>query len=112
MEHISEKLKNIVIRGADPVTANGFTQVPNFVLRSDKISPGAKLAYSMLLSYAWQNDYCFPGQEKLAADMGAGQRSVVRHLQELQKANFIKIKRQGLGKPNLYELNLIVKKRN
>jgi len=86
--------------------------VPNFVLRSNKVSPGAKLAYSILLSYAWQNDFCFPGQETLAVDMGVGQRSVIRHLQELQKADFIKIKRQGWGKPNLYELNLTVKKRS
>jgi biotin operon repressor len=76
------------------------------VLRSDKLSPGAKLAYAMLLSYAWQNDYCFPGQERLAKDMGSGLRSVVRFIQELEKEGFIVIKRRGQGKPNLYELNL------
>ena len=76
MQGISDILRerNIVLRGADALTREGFTQVPNHVLKSEKISPGAKLAYTMLLSYAWQNDYCFPGQERLAKDMGSGVR--------------------------------------
>jgi hypothetical protein len=98
--------RNIVLKGADVLSAQGFTQVPNHVLKSSKLSPGAKLAYAMLLSYAWQNDYCFPGQERLAKDMGAGLRSVVRFIQELEKEEFVVIKRRGQGKPNLYELNL------
>ena len=99
--------KNIIIRGADVLTARGFTQVPNHVLESGKLSPGAKLTFAMLLKYAWQNDYCFPGQERLAKDMGAGVRSIIRHLQELETAEYITIKRRGLGKPNIYEINLI-----
>src|SRR5512134_3446410 len=80
MASIGELLKerSIVLKGADALSAQGFTQVPNHVLRSGNITPGGKLAYAMLLSYAWQNDYCFPGQERLAKDMGSGLRSVVR----------------------------------
>jgi len=106
--HIGDLLrdKNIVLKGADALSQRGFTQVPNHVLRSAKISPGAKLAYSMLLSYAWQNDFCFPGQERLAKDMGAGVRSVVRYIQELEKEQFVAIRKRGQGRPNLYELNL------
>ncbi len=59
MEHIGRALtaveKNIILKGADALSTHGFTQVPNHVLKSDKLSPGAKLAYTMLLSYAWQN---------------------------------------------------------
>lgn len=101
--------RNIILRGADVLTTKGFTQVPNHVLKSEKISPGAKLAYTMLLSYAWQNDYCFPGQDRLAKDMGSGVRSVVRYIQELEQQDFIKVKRQGQGRSNLYELNLTAK---
>lgn len=99
---------NIILRGADVLTAKGFTQVPNHVLVSDRLSPGAKLAYAMLLKYAWQNDRCFPGQERLAKDMGVTDRSVRTYLQELEARQFIAIKQRGLGKPNLYELNLSV----
>src|ERR1700686_4328232 len=101
--------RNIILDGADVLTVKGFTQVPNHVLVSDRLSPGAKLAYTMLLKYAWQNDCCFPGQERLAKDMGSGIRSVVRYMQELEGAAFVKIVRRGQGKPNLYELNITSK---
>jgi len=52
MQSIKNVIKrNIKIIGADPATAGGFTQVPNFILTSKKVGVGAKLAYSMLLKY-------------------------------------------------------------
>ena len=114
MEHIASALenarRNIELVGADPVTRHGFTQVPNFILKSDALSPGAKLTYAMLLHYAWQNDYCFPGQERLAKDMGAGKRSVIRFMAELERAGFVAVQRRGLGQTNLYQLFLQVQK--
>src|SRR4051794_32210251 len=98
--------RNIILNGADVLTAKGCTQVPNHVLVSDRLSPGAKLTYAMLLKYAWRNDSCFPGQERLAKDMGVTDRSVRTYLQELEREQFIAIKQRGLGKPNLYVLNL------
>src|SRR5438105_2744452 len=108
MQHIGDVVRehNIILKGADALSGQGFTQVPNSVLKSEKLSPGAKLAYTMLLSYAWQNDRCFPGQERLAKDMGSGLRSVVRYIQELQRTKFVKITKRGLGRPNLYELDV------
>jgi hypothetical protein len=98
--------RSIVLKGADALSAQGFTQVPNHILKSGSITPGGKLAYAMLLSYAWQNDYCFPGQERLAKDMGVTDRSVRTYLQELEAKGFLRIKRQGLGKTNVYELDV------
>lgn len=113
MDHIGGGLariqKNIEIVGADPVTRHGFTQVPNFILVNNRLSVGAKLAYAMLLKYAWGEDYCFPGQLKLATDMGAGERSIRSYLKELETAGFLEVKQQGLGKTNLYRLHLTVK---
>ena len=98
--------KNIKLVGADALSTNGFTQVPNYMLKCSRISPGAKLTYAILLSYAWANDYCFPGQELLAKDMGSGLRSVARYIKELEKEKFLTIKKLGQGRVNLYELNL------
>ncbi len=106
------KEKNIILKGADLLSQKGFTQVPNHVLEHEKISPGAKLTYSMLLKYAWQNNYCFPGQVRLAKEMGVVERSVRSYLQELQRHNFLKITRRGLGKTNIYELNLTARKKS
>lgn len=113
MDHIAGRLgeiaRNIEIIGADPVTRHGFTQVPNFILTNKDLSVGAKLAYAMLLKYAWQDDYCFPGQQKLAEDMGAGERSIRTYLNELEGAGFLEVKQQGLGRTNIYRLHLTVK---
>jgi hypothetical protein len=102
--------RTIILEGADALSSKGFTQVPNLVLESKKISPGAKLTYAMLLKYAWQNDFCFPGQERLAEDMGVGKRSVVTYIRELEDQKFIGVKRQGQGKSNIYTLKLKVDK--
>jgi hypothetical protein len=113
MEHIGARLseveRNIEIIGADPITRHGFTQVPNFILTKKDISVGAKLAYAMLLKYAWNNDACFPGQAKLADDMGAAERSIRTYLKELETAELLEIVQRGLGKTNLYRLHLTVK---
>ena len=112
--HIGDILKerNIEIIGADLATRHGFTQVPNFILTKKDISVGAKLAYAMLLKYAWANDACFPGQITLAQDMGAAERSVRTYLNELETAELLEIKQRGLGKTNLYRLHLTVKSLN
>lgn len=101
--------RNIIIRGSDALSLNGFTQVPNAVLKSSDISSGAKLVYSLSLSYAWHNDFCFPGQDTLAKNIGISRQSVNTHVKELEKKGFIKIKRLGQGRANLYELNLKAK---
>ena len=98
------KEKNIVLRDADPITQRGFTQVPNAILRSPQLSVGAKLTYAMLLAYAWGNDFCFPGQDRLAKDMGVSLRSANSHIKELERLGYVQITRRGLGKPNVYEL--------
>ncbi len=43
-----------------------WTNIPNTILRRSDVSPGAKLTYVMLLSYAHQKGSCFPGQGALA----------------------------------------------
>ncbi len=108
MQRIGELIKdrNIILNGADAATRGGFTQVPNFLLRSSKLSSGDKLAFAMLLSYAWQNDYCFPGQTLLGEDMGIEERNVRRHLKSLAENGLLNIRRRGQGKTNIYELNL------
>jgi Helix-turn-helix domain len=104
--------KTIILQGADAYSARGFTQVPNWILRHPRLSPGAKLACAVILSYAWQNNFCFPGQEKMAKDMGSGKRSVVRFIAELEREKALTIKRRGQGKTNIYILHLREKTRH
>jgi biotin operon repressor len=100
------KDQNIVLRGADAASAMGFTQVPNFLLKSKTLSSGDKITFAMLLSYAWQNDFCFPGQQRLAHDLGLDERSVRRNLKSLESNGLLIIRQRGQGRTNVYELNL------
>ena len=87
--HIGDVLRerNIELATNDPVARLGFTQVPNFILKDAKLSLGAKVTYSMFLHYAWHNDSCFPGQDRLAADMGIEPIGrVSEFIKELQEA--------------------------
>src|ERR1700724_4529844 len=104
------KDRNIVLKGADAATAQGFTQVPNFLLKSKKLSSGDKMTFAMLLSYAWQNDFCFPGQVRLGQDLGLHETNVRKHLKSLEANGLLEITRRGQGKTNIYTLNLKVKK--
>ena len=112
MQHIGSRLDDIArtieIVNADPVTRHGFTQVPNFILTNKALTVGAKLTYAMLLKYAWTDNACFPGQQKLAEDIGSGERSVRTYLKELETADFLEVVQRGLGKTNVYRLHLTV----
>lgn len=100
--------KNLQLDTANPVLHGGFTQVPNFILKDAKLSVGAKVTYAMFLSYAWHNDSCFPGQERLAQDMGMTRPRVTQLIAELQDAGLITIQRRGQGKTNLYTIHFQV----
>src|SRR5436189_5204370 len=97
------KEKNIRLDRLDPVALHGFTQVPNFILKNPKISVGAKVVYAMFLSYAWNNDSCFPGQDRLAEDMGLTRVRVTQLISELETAGLVTIQRRAQGKTKLYK---------
>lgn len=103
------KEKNIKLDTYDPVALHGFTQVLNFILRDPNISVGAKIVYAMFLSYAWHNDSCFPGQERLAEDMGLTRVRVMQLTAELEAAGLVTIQRRGQGKTNLYDIHFQVR---
>ena len=109
--HIGDVLRerNIELATNDPVARGGFTQVPNFILRDPNIGLGAKVAYSMFLHFAWNNDSCFPGQDRLAHHMGMSVSRVNEFIKELEAAGLIEITRRGQGKTNLYKVNFRVK---
>jgi predicted transcriptional regulator len=115
MDHIAPQLQhieqNMRINSADPIARHGFTQLPNFILRNAEISANAKVVYSLLLSYAWHNNLCFPGQERLAEHMGTHVSTVSRAITELEECALIEIERRGQGRTNYYTINFVVKKK-
>jgi len=88
----------------DPVQRGGFTQVSNLVLRDSSLSSNAVRLYLLLLSYAWQDKECFPGQDRLASDMGCTKRTIINVLAGLRRRRLITWQRRGLGKTSLYTI--------
>jgi hypothetical protein len=106
LEQYSNSQKDIVLEGADFISQQGYTLIPNYVLHTNGLTPFAKIVYAMILSYAWGNkNSSFPGQSKLAEDCGLGIATVKRAVKELKEKNFITVIQRGLGKTNVYVLH-------
>ena len=102
MESLSRILEKNTIIVENEALRQGFTQIPNYVFRDKHLSFGARITYGILLSYAWQEGSCFPGQERMALDLGVGRQAVSDFLRELREAGYVDWKRRGLGKTNVY----------
>lgn len=102
MKPIGEIVAKHTIVVLNEALKHGFTQLPNFVLKDKTLSFGARLAYAVLLSYAWQAESCFPGQQRMAEDLGTSDRSIRTFLNELKERGYIDWKQQGLNRSNIY----------
>ena len=80
----------------------GYTALPNVVLRSRRLNNTAKVLYGLLLSYAWEKDHAWPGQEALAAHLDATARTVRNALADLKAAGLITVEQRGLRQTNVY----------
>lgn len=88
----------------DPNLRHGFIQVPRYIMRDPLLTCAAKVLYSLLLSYAWQDGECWPGQDRLAHDVGCSVDTINRVLTELKAHKLITWSRPGQGKPNIYHI--------
>ena len=102
MEGVKNILEKNTIVVLNDALKQGFTQLPRYILKDKKLSFGARLTYAVLLSYAWQEDSCFPGQDKIAGDLGVSRQAVNGYLTELKDNEYINWERRGLGKTNIY----------
>ncbi|MCG9966748.1 helix-turn-helix domain-containing protein [Pelotomaculum terephthalicicum JT] len=97
------KEKTLVI--LDPVLKKGFTAVPNSVLTAPRLSLPAKSIYAILLMFAWQEDECFPGQERLAEVANCTDRTIRKYLDELREFDLISWVQRGLNQTNIYYIH-------
>lgn len=96
--------EGLQVRFRNPVVQAGFAQAPIPIVRNADLSAAARLLYITLTSYAWTDGSCYPGQERLAADLGVSSRMVRTYLAELTKAGLLTVSRRGMGQTNLYIL--------
>ena len=83
MEQIGELIKeraNIILKGFDPLTTGGFTQVPNVLLENKNLASIAKLCYAMLLKHAWEKNYVSPAKKDWPKILVAQNQPLLKHL--------------------------------
>jgi hypothetical protein len=98
--------KNTLIH-EDPNLRHGFTQVPNIILTDNRLTHIDCRLYCLLLKYAWQDGQCFPGQERLSQDLNCKPITIKRSIKHLEWLKFIRIKRLGQGKSNIYYIRYL-----
>jgi hypothetical protein len=91
-----------IILVEDAVLCRGYVQLPKLVLYARNLSRDAKLLYTVLLGYAWQEQRCFPGYQRLFADLDASENMVRKCMRELEAVHLVSQHRRGQGRTNVY----------
>jgi uncharacterized protein YkwD/DNA-binding transcriptional regulator YhcF (GntR family) len=102
MREIAEKN---TIQILDESLKQGFTAIPRNILKAPNLTMQAKIIFALLLDYAWQKGSCFPGQDRLANDLGVHKNTIIKHLNELKDSGLISWKQRGLNRTNIYYIN-------
>lgn len=90
---------NIIIE--DAALAQGFVQVPYRIFFDRELRDGPVRVYGALLWYAWKQRQV-PDQATFAVELGMGERTLRRHLAELEQAGYIAVISPGLGQRSTY----------
>lgn len=83
----------------------GYVMAPRDLLHRTNLSHGAKIVWLLLASYAWQDESCWPGQDRLAAEAPMGPKALRTAIAELAAFNLLIVQRRGQGQTNRYLLN-------
>jgi hypothetical protein len=94
----------------DPeLEADYYIQLPQTLIKDQSISDGALRLYSVLLIYCRQKLTAWPGQEKLANDMGRSVRQVHNLLSQLRAIGLVDWQQNGQSsnKYHIYKVPLV-----
>lgn len=83
----------------------GFIQVPKAIVRTKHLSASEKEIFNLLYSYAGDQGI-FPGQDRLAEDLGVKRLTVTRNIATLKEKGFLIKGKRGFGKTNEYKLTV------
>lgn len=72
------------------------------VMRSEKVSYGAKALYGYLASFAGEKDECFPALATILKETGLSKNTFYKYIKELEELNVIK-RTQRFGKSTVYK---------
>lgn len=83
---------------------DGFTMIPNDVLRDRGLTLATRVVYGVILSYAYGQNPCTASTERLCADAGIGRTALFEAVAELRERGLIEVtkRRSGTVRRNVY----------
>lgn len=84
-----------------------FAQIPNALIQDRQLSHAAFRLFCVIATYANKEKRAWPGQARLAADMGVKPRQIRNLLDELRVRGWLEIERRGKTLTNVYVLNAL-----
>ena len=72
------------------MSALGYSQLRNDLLRDNPLKPGPRLLYTVLASYAWKAPKVRISTTRLSKDLNLSQRTIRRYLRHLEAQGYIK----------------------
>jgi hypothetical protein len=87
-----------------PAHPSPFVRTPVDLARCPHLSPTAKATHNVLRSYANQHNEAWPGQVRLAQEVGVSPPTLRAALAELVAAGLVTVRRRGQGHTNVYSL--------
>jgi hypothetical protein len=83
----------------------GFTMIPNGLIRDPKIGPAAKAILNCHVSHAWGKGHSLLGQAKLSEYTGVCERTIRKATRELEELGIITTVPRGRDKSHKTVLN-------
>lgn len=81
-----------------------FWAMPKEIMAMKNLTIEARVIFSILYTRANGENVSWPGQERLASDLGVGERSVRRYIEELVEGGLVSREKQGMGRTNRYTI--------
>lgn len=92
-----------LIDAAPSLLRDGYTTIPNAVLRRTDLSGNAKAMYAVMLDVVvHQRDE--PTMEELGELVGGGVKTARKAIRDLETAGLLQVQKRGQGHPNRYTL--------
>jgi len=105
MDSIKDVLKDAAPKFSRPSIKNGFTQVQNKIIVTDKITFNEKLILICLLMHKMNKTVAFPSFTTVAKELGCSRITVIRNIDSLLKKGYI-LREKRAYRSNKYFFNI------
>jgi len=92
--------------------AEHYSRTPTEVIFNPALSMGARVCYTALMSFAIHSNKVWPGQQRLASDLGVTTRMIRNYIDELRLHELLTITSRKGQKTNVYTLTVFVESKD